>query len=191
MPNLINALRALRRPVVFAAAIAVSAGAAELAAQVSVGQTIRITTSQNRGVYQLRALRADTVVVQAGDTTLAFALSDIERIELGSRRGAERLFYGALFGAGIGAATGAVLGLASGDDCDGTTTFCFGWSAGEKATTGAVVLGAIGGIGGAIIGAQNPWSWKRIGPENLAIRAAPARDGLSLRVSFRPGRTIP
>jgi hypothetical protein len=67
---------------------------------------------------------------------------------------------GALQGAGlgilIGALTGALIGLASGDDqCSGGGFFgCMvKFSAGQKAQMGAIGLGVLGGVSGAIIGA--------------------------------------
>lgn len=189
MPKLTNTLRALRRPAVIIAALTLASGAAELDAQAVAGDTVRITTGRAKGIYEFRAIRGDTVVVREHDAAVGIPLSRIDRIEVGTRRGPERIVLGAILGVGIGAATGALVGRASGDDCDGTTTFCLGMSADEKASFGAVALGAIGFIGGAIIGAQSPWSWKRVGPENLALQAAPTLDGFSLQVSFRPGRS--
>lgn len=191
MPELMNALGALRRPAVLVAALALAPGAAELDAQAAAGDTVRITTGRAKGIYQLQAIRGDTVFVQEYDATRGIPLSRIDRIEVGTRRGPGRILASGLAGALLGATVGAVLGGASGDDCDGTTTFCFGWSAQEKATAGAVILGAVGGIGGLIMGARSPWSWKRVGPDDLAIRAAPSPAGLSLRVSFKPARSTP
>lgn len=191
MPELMNALGALRGPAVIVAALALAPGPAELDAQAAAGATVRITIGQAKGIYQLQAIRGDTVFVQEYDATRGIPLSRIDRIEVGTRRGPGRIVAAALLGAGFGAAAGAALGLVSGDDCDGTRTFCFGWSAEEKATAGAVILGAVGGIGGSIMAARSPWSWKRVGPDDLAIRAAPSPGGLSLRVSFKPARSTP
>jgi len=80
---------------------------------------------------------------------------------------------GALIGLGegllMGAAFGALLGFAGGDDppCQSGTGFCWRFTAGETAAFGAVVLGAVGGSLGALIGLL-------VGSEEIYRFSAPA-----------------
>lgn len=186
MRHTLNAHRVPGLPAIVLAALALTPGAAELAAQAAEGDTVRISTAWGRSVYQLRAIRGDTVVVEEDDAIFGIPRSHIDRIEVGTRRGPEQVVYGALIGAGIGAAAGAVLGFGLGTSCESGELGCV--PAGEAAAAGGLVLGAVGGIAGLAAGALAPWSWKRVDAEELAIGAAPGPDGLSLQVSFRPGR---
>jgi len=60
---------------------------------------------------------------------------------------------GALIGLGVGAGLGALIGFASGDDPDGIVSF----SAGAKAGMGAITLGALGAIVGAVASPGDHW----------------------------------
>lgn len=85
----------------------------------------------------------------------------------------------ALIGLVSGALIGGVIGYSGGDD--------HGWfalSAGQKATFGAITLGAIGALVGAISGPGSTWA--PLGPASGARRVSLLVDGsrLGLRVRF-------
>lgn len=81
------------------------------------------------------------------------ALQEIRHSAPGSKRPMGAL-HGLLFGLGAGVITGGAIGLASGDDqCPPSLDWCFfRFSAREKAVLGAVGLGAMGALTGAVIG---------------------------------------
>ena len=132
--------------------------------------------------------------VEDAGRSFGIPASRIERIEIGTRRGPERLLAGTLIGGGIGALAGGLLGLAAGDDtspCEGATGICFDlfhFSAEEKAVMGAITLGMAGGGVGFMIGTLSPWSWSEATVDELEVRAAPTPGGLSIQVSVRPPR---
>ncbi len=90
---------------------------------------------------------------------------------------------GLLEGLGIGALTGAtvgaVVGFAAGDDpeCEQGSWFCLRFSAGEKATFGAVTFGAAGAAAGAVIG---------LIAGSRDVYEEPAEDGALPRVTVTP-----
>jgi len=70
----------------------------------------------------------------------------LQTVDIKRKNGGTR---GLLIGLASGFIIGAVIGLASGDDTEGFIRF----SAGEKALAGGVLLGAVSGLAGVVVGA--------------------------------------
>ena len=117
--------------------------------------------------------RLTGTVVASGDTTLTVQtnkskpplvipranIAGLETSVQPSRKG-----RGALIGLGVGAFMGAMMGFASGDDPDGLISF----TAEAKAGMGAIVLGPLGAIIGALAAPGERWEavptdWVRLG----------------------------
>jgi hypothetical protein len=88
---------------------------------------------------------------------------------------------GLVYGLVGGALAGGVLGLASGDDPPGW----FSMTAGEKAGLGAVAFGALGGIGGLVIGALTKSDkWEQVPLDRLRVSVVPTQRGFGLGASI-------
>jgi hypothetical protein len=145
-----------------------------------------------------RTRRVGRVIV-VGDRTVTVAFDGHSRpveFDQASIAGLERSLggrprgKGAARGAGIGllagVAGGVLIGIASGDDERGLVAF----SAGEKAAIYGIGLGALGTIGGAIVGASRSTErWERGAPVfakgRVGVHVVPAgRRGAGMAVSL-------
>ena len=147
-------------------------------------------------------------VIAVGDRTVTVAFDDHSRpveFDQASILGLERSLGGpsrgkrAARGAGIGLLAGLVsgvlLGVASGDDqCNQETdylNFCnLAFSRGEKATIYGIALGAVGTMGGAVVGASGSGErWERgaivFAKGRVGVHVVPAgRRGAGMAVSL-------
>jgi len=145
-------------PFLIGAALALSL-AGPLTAQVDSslrGEHVRLT--------QTGGLRVEGLLLDAGRDTLALKTSSgvvaVPRATVAhaewqvGHRALEGLGYGAL----SGIITGFLLGELSGDDppCPSGAWFCWRYSAGDKASVGAIALGTLGGLLGLAAGATIP-----------------------------------
>jgi len=119
------------------------------------------------------------------------AVLALER-SLGGRSRGKGAGRGAGMGLVAGAATGVIVGLVSGDDPCHRDQFlgCFlAFSAGEKAAMYGIALGAVGTIGGAVVGAsRNGERWERgatvFANDRVGIHLVPAgHRGAGIRVA--------
>ena len=147
------------------------------------GQRVRVTAPDlgiRKQVGRFEALRGDTLVVAAADSTMTFPVVSVTRLELswGQRSMARR---GAGIGFLSGATIGAIIGFAAGDD---TNCFiCF--TAEDKAAAGAIVLGGIGALIGLAVGSHKTDLWEEVPLDQLRVSVGPQRDGrLGLGLSF-------
>lgn len=147
-------------------------------------------------------------VVAVGDRTLTMEFdghpgpvevekASVARIErsLGHRSRGKGARRGAGIGLLVGATSGILLGFASGgDDPCGEVRDPFGFcnlafSAGEKAAIYGIALGALGTIGGAVVGATRSGErWERgatvFANERVGVRLVPAgRRGAGIQVA--------
>lgn len=97
---------------------------------------------------------------------------------------------GLLIGGLGGATLGTVIGLAKGDDgaCSSDVTFCGHLEAGDKAKLGAAGLGALGAVGGlvvgALVGSRDVYVRDREWVPLVTASAAPGRAGATASWSF-------
>ena len=104
---------------------------------------------------------------------------------LGGRSRGKGAGRGAGLGLLAGAASGILIGVASGDDQSGFLAF----TAGEKAAIYGIVLGAVGTIGGAVVGASvSGERWERgatvFASERVGVHVVPAGRGAGIAVSL-------
>lgn len=170
---------------------AVLAGAGE-PATLGLGSKVRVKVHKEPA--------AEGLVVATDPETLTLSLpsgarreiawSKVQKLQVS--RGKRSTGKGFLRGAGIGLAGGAlagvVTGVMAGDDAPCRDCW-FRFSAGEKATMGAVLLGGAGTVVGGIFGLAAPGEkWERVGERQFTL--APQVDprgqgaGLALRFAF-------
>jgi len=169
-----------------------------LAAQVAlpIGQRVRITSHEHgikRMIGRVVSASNDSVTIgldQSGRRdTVALALADLDRLELGQYVG-----HRTKRGIAIGLVTGSVIGFLTGamtyQECVPQGLFDCLWtprSAEAQGLLGAMVGGAVGGIVGLVIGASTraeEWDEIQARP-TVSIRSLPAGGvGVGLVVHF-------
>jgi hypothetical protein len=148
---------------------------------VAPNETVRLSSPQAQGVFTVAATGPRALVLRnSTGAEVVVPLGEVEKLEVRRSRGGS-----ALRGAGIGLLTfgvgGALLGYASGDDPPGMLSF----SARENAVIGAVVFGAIGMVGGAIIGgASRAERWYPVPLRDRSVSIAPTAQGLGIRYAY-------
>lgn len=116
--------------------------------QLKPGEKIEIvlkSKAKHRGTFAMLADDAITLKTAGGES--GYRKDEVARI---SRLGPARRGRAALIGLAIGAAAGAVIGVAGGDSCDPSISFCIDIISKKAA---AAILGAAGGGVGAGVGA--------------------------------------
>ena len=179
----------MRRATLLIAALALTPLATVMAqlqpSPLEPGQRVRVTAPDlgiRKQVGRFEALRGDTLVVAAADSTMTFPVASVTRLELS--RG-QKSMAGRWAGIGFvsGAAFGAIIGFVSGDPprtCDLCPT------AEQKAACGAIVFGGIGALIGRGAGASHKTDrWEEVPLDKLRVSVGPQRDGrLGLGLSF-------
>jgi hypothetical protein len=149
-----------------------TAGSAQATEQLRAGTRIRIDAPY--GEYFVVDATSDSLVLRGkggmNHRLAAHAVGRV-RVEAPRSRGQAALGGFALWGM-VGGAGGLVIGFASGDDPPGW----FSSTAEEKALMGAVLMGGLSGITGALAGLVHPGSrWVDVSQ--------------AVNVGFKPGRT--
>ncbi len=165
-----------------------------LAAQMSlpIGQRVHITSAQHgmqRMIGRVVSAANDTVTIGldqgARRDTVALALSDLDRLEIGHYAG-RRMRPGIRIGLASGVTIGFLLGVATYKDCG--QQLCIPASAEGQGLLGAMVGGAVGGVVGGLIGIlTRAERWDEIPTRRttVSVRSLPAGSmGLGLTVHF-------
>jgi len=115
------------------------------------GETVTLSTSHG-AVEAVGIETPNGVEFQATGTGQIVPANDIHTIE--AKRHGQGALEGLAWGAVSGALIGGIYGYSQGDDECGEDDFCIlEFSAGDKATFGAIGFGAIGGLIGLVAGA--------------------------------------
>lgn len=134
-----------------------------------VGQRVWVRSPKSSGALDkgvkgtVEGISGDSLQLrlESGSEVVSVELGEQDQLFVftGRRRAPLR---GALIGGGGGALVGLVLGLAAGEDCSKSHGwFCF--DRGEMATAGALGLGAVGLVGGLVIGGLGHHdTWTRV-----------------------------
>jgi hypothetical protein len=120
----------------------------------ATGAEVRITTGSRTVRGRVLRVTEDTLVLGSGKSQEMFPQQEVKRVLL---RGDSHRGRNSLIGLGGGAALGVIIGAAAHQDCSG---WCFfNTSRGADAAGGAIALGGIGAIVGALIPSR---SWLEI-----------------------------
>jgi hypothetical protein len=159
---------------------------------VAAGARVRLTapgTGFKEHVTTVTDVRGDSIVFGAPHESRSMALTDMTALDVST--GTRRHFWrGAGIGLGLGAVTGVALGAATYKKCvpqHFLDCLLEPESAGQAAAFGGFVLGGVGLVAGAVIGALNRTDrWTSV---DLPVRAAvgPTRSG---GVSFTLSRAL-
>ena len=150
------------------------------------GDTVRVTTGDAARLFELRAVRDDTLLVRDGDRVVGIPVAGVDGIERGTRVGrGGKLLTGGIVGFGIGAFTGALVGAMF--TCTGTQSFLCS----QDRSLPLKAAGVVGGVGAALglaIGAVTPrgWEWTPVDPDGLTAGVAPAAGGVAVSMTWRP-----
>ena len=179
--------------VVMLALLAASAGAQQvtLPPDVQPGARVRATTPGAGSVTgRVVAANGDTLQVlrDVARDTVKVAVSRLATLDLSTGRHTRR-WTGAAYGLLAGATLGAVIGAATyrKQTCAPGQWFCdYPGQTGDMAA-GAVLLGTVGTVVGAIVGAGTAETWRRVVPPASAQLRLDARNagGLALGASLR------
>lgn len=174
---------------VLAAAFLAPVVADAQASPVVAGARVRVTAPSidlRRYVTTIVDVRGDSIVLGVRDNSRSVALADVTALEVsaGKRR---RFLRSAGLGLGIGAIVGAVVGAASYEECVPTEFLgCFlaPESRGQSAAMGAVVLGAVGLLTGAVVGVvRRTDRWVSVDMPLRASIKPTASGGMSVTIS--------
>jgi hypothetical protein len=175
--------------VILAAAFLAPVAADAQTPAVVAGARVRVTAPSidlRRHATTIVDVRGDSLVLGVRDGSRSVALSDVTALDVsaGKRR---RFLRSAGLGLGIGAIVGAVVGAATHDECVPTEFLdCLlsPESRAESAVMGGVVLGAVGLLTGAVVGAvRRTDRWVAVDmPVRVSIKPT-ASGGVSLTIS--------
>jgi len=146
-------------------------------APVSPGTRVRIvapSVARDQLVGTIRATGKDTLVLDVADRASPFALpfARVETLEVSRGRHSHTLQ-----GLGVGFLIGAVVGAAAGSSCEGD------WVCPGPAG-GALVLGVVAAVPGAVIGAlARSERWESVPLDRMSVTGGPS--GLALALSLR------
>ena len=151
------------------------------------GARVRIkarSVSKHRLVGTVVTVGPDTLQFRSKKhaAPLAIPIASLEKLDVST--GSKGNFAnGAIMGLVSGGAVGAIIGLAAGDDESGFLQF----SAQDKAAMAGGLLGGVGLLFGAAIGASiKSDKWESVSLERMRVDILPRQDGaLALRASFR------
>lgn len=173
-------MRSALAVLVFALILPIPGGAQSGA--LAAGARVRVTSPNDglkRHVAIVTEIRDDTIVVAGSTGSRAIGLSNLTALEVSSGR-RSRFFHDTGIGLGAGIVAGAVIGAVSYEECDAEgfmSCFLHPENRSEAAAWGAVVLGAVGTVSGAIVGAFHRTDrWERASlPAMVSI--GPSRSG--------------
>lgn len=134
-------------------ALVVPPGMEAQAPELAVGARVRVTSPQhrfNRDVATVTELRGDSIVLTSKMGTRAVALSNVTELHVstGTRN---QVMRNGLIGLGLGSLIGIAAGMAAESDCS-DTSFCVEPAGGAFIAGGAVAVGGMGLVVGAITG---------------------------------------
>lgn len=181
----------IRSMAVVLAVLVVGRGAAAQEVALAPGDSVRVTAHERPGVYELVKISRTRLVVRAPRGEWQIPMESVDRLEVRRPRSrSASMGSSMLVGASLGAVAGVVAGFSAGDDPADCWLYCY--TAGEKAQLFGATLGALGGLGGLIIGATTSrWRWQPVATERLTVRVAPTPGGAGLAIRVRqpgPGR---
>jgi hypothetical protein len=173
-----------------------AAAQAPAAGGVAVASGTRVRVSPpgaGRQSGTLIALTGDTLVLRrANGDTATWARAGVTRLDLSrGRRG--HPWRGAAIGFAVAAAVGAVAGAAAHEPPDPESPSCrdrglCGASRGAEATEAALLLGTLGAVPGAVIGAMirtERWQRTPLGAWHVGLTVPAARRGAGAGVALR------
>ena len=120
----------------------------------AIGADVRITMGSRTVHGKVLRVSDESILLASGKAQEMFPQQDVLRVRL---RGDSHRGRNSLIGWGGGAASGAIIGAAAHQDCTG---WCiFNTSRGADTAAGAIVVGGIGAIVGALIPSR---SWLEV-----------------------------
>ena len=174
---------------VLATAFLVPVVADAQAPAVVAGTRVRVTAPTidlRKHVTTIVDVRGDSIVLGVSGDSRSVALSDVTALEVSAGKH-RRFLRSAGLGLGIGAIVGAVAGAATYEECVSTELFgCLlaPESRAQSAAEGAIGLGAVGLLAGAVVGVvRRTDRWVSV---DMPVRASikpTASGGISLTIS--------
>lgn len=156
---------------------------------VVAGTRVRVTAPSidlKRHVTTVVDVRGDSIVFGVSDNSRSVALSDVTALEVSTGKH-RRFLRSAGLGLGIGAIIGAAVGAASYEECVPTEFLdCLlaPESRGQSVAMGGVVLGGVGLLTGAVVGAlRRTDRWVSVDMPLRASIKPTASGGMSLTIS--------
>jgi len=133
------------------------AGGAQSGALVT-GSRVRVTSPNDdlkRHIGVVTEIRGDSMVVAGRTGSRTIGLDNVTALEVSAGK-KSRLFKDTAIGMGVGAVAGGLIGAVTYEKCEGNgfmSCFMAPDSQSESATWGAIALGTVGLVTGAIVGA--------------------------------------
>ena len=156
---------------------------------VVAGTRVRVTAPSialRRHVTTILDVRDDSIVFGVSDDSRSVALSDVTALEVSTGKH-RRFLRNAGLGLGIGVIVGAVAGAATYEECVSTELFgCLfvPESRAQSAAEGAIGLGAVGLLAGAVVGVlRRTDRWVSVDTPLRASIKPTASGGMSLTIS--------
>lgn len=166
------------------------------------GDVVRVTAGTETRRYLFREVRGDRVLVAAPDgVVVAIPVRSVRRLEVRTRAGRDGIGVLALRTAGgalVGASAGLLVGWSTSKEPPPPQHWCFEFPAGQwcyviqpQTRTYAVEGAAIGAVAGGAMALiygllAERWTWRPVAVRDLAVRVAPAPEGLGVAVRWRP-----
>ena len=157
------------------------------------GDTVRVRVANGpRMEGRLERIDTDTlVVVGSNSVRRSIPRAEVRRIDVarGQTSTARAVLRGAAFGFAIGAATGAAFGAVTyTEGCPPSSGFCLDLGRGFEAYVGGIAGGALGAIGGGMVGAaRDRTEWFRV-PGGSGVRlgvGSGAEGGVAVGAALR------
>lgn len=173
------------------------ATAAAQAPRLAPGDTVRLTLTDGKAVYQFGGIRGDTLLARAGTESLAIPLGRVDLVEVGEHRpggGMRVVEFGVKFllaGAGLGVMAFLTMDrIFGGDlpDCDEAEflQWCQDPDEHRKALIRTAVWGGLAGAAwGVYEGAKDYWVWTPLERNQLRAGLGARPTGLALGVQWR------
>ena len=175
--------------VVLAVAVLIPVVASGQSAPVAAGTRVRVTAPGNnldKHVTTVVDVRGDSIVLNVRNSSLVIGLADVTELEISAGKRTQ-FWRSAGYGLGLGVVAGAVVGAVTYKECESDHFLgCImaPQSASESAAMGGMLFGALGLVGGGIVGLLNRTDrWASV---TLPVRVSIApvgSDGVSVMLS--------
>jgi hypothetical protein len=168
--------------VILAVAVLIPVVATGQSAPVAAGTRVRVTAPGNnldKYVATVVDVRGDSIVVNVRNSSLVVGLAEVTELEVSTGKRTQ-FWRSAGYGLGLGIAAGALVGAVTYKECESDHFLgCMmaPQSASESAAMGGILFGALGFVGGSVVGmVKRTDRWASV---TLPVRAsiAPVRSG--------------